>query len=254
MAVYGGRMSTGRPSATASTSHDSPARAEARTGRLIARLSHELRTPVTTIYGGSKLLNRSSPGVPDAARRELVAAVEVEAERLYRTIEDLLAIVGSEPDTGLLRQPVLLQRIAPPVLAREQERRPDVTIRALLPPDSPPVAGDEAALAQIIRNIVANAVRYSSPGTSVEVVLSSLRGCVALRVLDRGPGLDPAEIEPLFEPFYRSQRTAGGPAGAGLGLPASRRLASQLGGRVRARPRAGGGAEFRLELPAYGED
>jgi signal transduction histidine kinase len=97
-------------------------------------------------------------------------------------------------------------------------------------------------------------MRYSPSGASIEVVLWSVDGCVALRVLDRGPGLDPAEIEPIFEPFYRSQRTSAAPAGAGLGLTASRRLAHRLGGRVRAQTRAGGGAEFSLELPVYADD
>ena len=247
-------MPADRSSPATSGANEASERADARTGRLIARLSHELRTPVTTIYGGSKLLSRSSPGVPDAERRELVAAVEVEAERLYRTIEDLLAIAGPEPGQTLLRQPVLLQRLVPPVLAREQERRTDVRIGAYLGSDTPPVVGDEGAIAQITRNIVSNAMRYSPSGASIEVVLSSVNGCVALRVLDRGPGLDPAELEPIFEPFYRSQRTSSAPAGAGLGLPASRRLADRLGGRVRARPRAGGGAEFCLELPIYADD
>jgi signal transduction histidine kinase len=247
-------MVDGQSSRAAPGSNDPPERADARTARLIARLSHELRTPVTTIYGGTKLLNRNSPRVPAAARRELIAAVEIEAERLFRTIEDLLAIAGTEPELALVRQPVLLQRIVPPILEREQGRRRDVRICALLPADAPPVTGDEAVLGQIIRNLVSNAVRYSPAGASVEIVLAAIGSCVALRVLDRGPGLDPDEIEPLFEPFYRSARTAGTPAGAGLGLPASRRLANRLGGRVRARPRAGGGAEFRVELPACLED
>lgn len=251
---YGGSMVDSQSRAASPGGDTPPEHADAHAGRMIARLSHELRTPVTTIYGGAKLLNRDSPGVPAAARRELVAAVEVEAERLYRMIEDLLAIAGSEPGQALVRQPVLLQRIVPPILAREQARRHDVTIRAFLPEDTPPVSGDEAALGQIIRNLVSNAVRYSTPGIPVEVVLSHLGNRVSLRVLDRGPGLDPDEIEPLFEPFYRSARTAEAPAGAGLGLPASRRLADRLGGQVDARPRAGGGAEFRVEMPACLED
>lgn len=229
-------------------------RAESRSGGLLARLSHELRTPVTTIYGGSKLLRRSRPGVPAEARREIVEAVEIEAERLYRTIEDLLAIAGPDAGQAIPRQPVLLQRVVPAVVEREQERRPEVRIDAELPPGVPPVSGDEAVLSQIVRNLISNAVRVSPADRAVDVVLDAGRHSVSLSVLDRGPGLDPSELELVFEPFYRSPRTAATPGGAGLGLPACRRLAGRLRGSVSAANRPDGGAEFVLDLPIYREE
>ncbi|HET7725687.1 MAG TPA: HAMP domain-containing sensor histidine kinase [Candidatus Limnocylindrales bacterium] len=205
-------------------------------------LSHELRSPITTIHLGTKVL-RSRRRVSEPVKEAVVEAVELEAERLLRLVEDLLAVARHEGGREALPvQPLLLQRALPPVLEAEARIHEGTPIRALLPEDLPPAVADEAALSHVVRNVIANAVRFAPPGSPVEVVAEARDGVIELRIADRGPGIDPAEADRLFEPFYRSARTAGAGGGAGLGLTAARRLLAAMGGTIEARPRAGGGA------------
>lgn len=205
-------------------------------------LSHELRSPITTIHLGTKVL-RSGRKVAEPVREAVVEAVEIEAERLFRLVEDLLAVArhdgGRDP---LPVQPLLLQRALPPLLAAEARVHEGTPIRALLPRDLPPAIADEAAVCHVVRNVIANAARFAPSGTPVEIVAEARAGEIELRIADRGPGIDPAEAERLFEPFYRSTRTARAGGGAGLGLAAAQRLLAAMGGAIEARPRPGGGA------------
>ena len=204
-------------------------------------LSHELRSPITTIHLGTKVL-RSRRTVSEPVKEAVVEAVEVEAERLFRLVEDLLAVAQHEGGRDPLPvQPLLLQRALPPVLEAEARVHEGTPIRALLPEDLPPAVADEAALSHVVRNVIANAVRFAPPGSPVEVVAESRDGVIELRIADRGPGIDPREADWLFEPFYRSVRT-GATGGAGLGLTAARRLLAAMGGTIEVHPRTGGGA------------
>lgn len=204
-------------------------------------LSHELRSPITTIHLGTKVL-RSRRKVAEPVKEAVVEAVEVEAERLFRLVEDLLAVARHEGGRDPLPvQPLLLQRVLPPVLDAEARVHEGTPIRALLPRELPPAVADEAALCHVVRNVIANAVRFAPRGSPVEVVAEARDGAVELRIADRGPGIDPQEADRLFEPFYRSART-GTTGGAGLGLTAARRLLAAMGGTIEVRPRPDGGA------------
>lgn len=237
----GGEEDTGTPPATEPDSGPS-------TSDPIEVLSHELRSPITTIHLGTKVL-RSRRNVKDPVKRAVVEAVEIEAERLYRLVEDLLAVArhegGREP---LPVQPILLQRTVPALLETEAATHEGTPIRAFLPESLPPVIADEAGLGHVLRNVVGNAVRFAPPGSPVEVTAEERDGMVELRIADTGPGIDPEEAERLFEPFYRSRRRSGTPGGAGLGLAAARRLLSAMGGTIGAAPRTGGGAVVTLRL------
>lgn len=235
---------------------DAPAPAAPSTGdadamRAIEILSHELRSPITTIHLGTKVLREGGRRMSRPVRTEVVEAVEEEAERLYRLVEDLLAVARHDGGrTPLPVGPLLLQHWLPPVIAAEVHAAPALRVRASLPPTLPPVLADDGALAQVIRNLLANAVRYASDGMPVEVVAWPAEDdVVRLEVLDRGPGIDSGEAVHLFEPFYRSPRSASMGSAAGLGLAAAQRLLSAMGGSIEATPREGGGARFVVRLP-----
>ena len=102
--------------------------------------------------------------------------------------------------------------------------------------------------------MVANAGKYGPAGTVVTVSGSSTPTEVEIRVLDRGPGIKPAEAERLFDLYYRSPGTARSAAGAGIGLYVGRGLITAMGGRIWARRRSGGGSEFGFSLPRCDED
>jgi PAS domain S-box-containing protein len=222
----------------------------------IGVLSHELRTPVTTIYGNSKLLGRTERSRSEEVRREVFADIETEAERLYRLVEDLLVLArfGEEADSGLGNEPLLLQRIVPAVVRSEQGRWPLTKIEQRLESGLPAAKGEQTYVEQVVRNLVNNAAKYSGPGAGVEVSVKAFDGEIHVVVLDQGPGFPAEESNRLFELFYRSPHTATRASGAGIGLFVCKRLIQAMGGRVWARPRPEGGSEFGFALKVFNEE
>jgi PAS domain S-box-containing protein len=221
----------------------------------IGVLSHELRTPVTTIYGNSKLLGRPASRLEGEARREVLADIESEAERLYRLVEDLLVLARFEqaPDR-LGREPVLLQRVVPIVVRSERARFAGIKFESQIEAGLPTVQADPTYVEQVVRNLISNAAKYGGPDKTVKVVVSSEADEVQVRVFDEGPGFPDQEAPRLFELFYRSVKTSSMAGGAGIGLFVCRRLIEAMGGKVWARPRPTGGAEFGFALKLFNEE
>lgn len=215
-------------------------------------LSHELRTPVTTIYGSSEILSRkSSESLPEERRREVYDDIRSEADRLYRLVENLLVLSRVERQ-GLIidTEPVLLQRLIPRVVESESARWPDASWRTELPANLPPVAAEETYIEQVLRNLLGNAAKYGGSGP-VTISASGSDGKVTVHVADAGPGFPPDEVERLFELFYRSPTVVRRAAGAGIGLFVSRELVNAMGGRIAARNRPEGGSDFAFEIPVF---
>ena len=225
--------------------------AQAAREAFIGVLSHELRTPITTILGLSTVLNRRQATLDDDQRRDMIADVASEAERLHYLVEDLLVL--SRAERSELRadpEPVLLRHAIDRVVEADRRRFPHVEFVVNAPPGLPPVAGDRTFVEQVLRNLVGNAAKYSplSPST-VQVIVERAQAELIVRVVDEGPGFEPGDEERLFELFFRSERTAKQRAGAGIGLYVTRSLVTVMGGRVWARLRPEGGSEFAFALP-----
>ncbi|HEY4753407.1 MAG TPA: ATP-binding protein, partial [Candidatus Limnocylindrales bacterium] len=218
----------------------------------IGVVSHELRTPITTIFGGTRVLSRRWREMEPAARDALLNDVSGEADRLFRLVEDLLVLTSVERgslDVG--DDPVALRPIVERVVASERARSPEVAFEAAIPADLPSVRGEEMYVEQVLRNLLANAAKYSGSGARVTVQAKASAAEVVLSVLDEGPGIPEAEGERIFELFYRSPSTAPTASGAGIGLFVCRQLAQAMGGSIHAHNRPQGGAEFELELRRY---
>lgn len=233
---------------------------EARRGRglreaFLGMLSHELRTPVTSIYVAADLLRDGRGALAVEERRGLVEDIVAEAERLLRLVDDLLVLAHFEEGLQLIQEPSLLQRVVPAVVDHERRRWSGIDIDLRIGPDLPVVTGDETSVQQVVRNLISNAAKYGG-GSPVIVDLRAAEdeGGAIVRVLDGGDGVSPEETESLFRPFYRSSRTRGTSAGAGVGLYVCRRLVETMGGHMWARPQEGGGSEFGFWLPAYVHD
>ncbi|HEY5520117.1 MAG TPA: ATP-binding protein [Candidatus Limnocylindrales bacterium] len=217
-------------------------------------ISHELRTPITAIYGGAKLLARRDRELDPDVRRELVADLEAETDRLYRLVEDLLVLSRSE--RGSIERaddPVVVARVVERVVRSEQERWPGVKFIAETGMATT-ARGDDTYVEQVLRNLLSNAAKYSSTGSTIRVIVDETAEGIRVRVLDEGAGLDPAETSRLFELYYRSPVTAGITGGAGIGLYVCRALVEAMGGRIWATPRPEGGAEFGFILGRQAED
>jgi PAS domain S-box-containing protein len=211
-------------------------------------LSHELRTPMTTIIGGAELLERGRL----SADRVLEVAHDVreEAERMIRLIEDLLVL--SRAERGSLEisdEPVLVQRVVDRVTQDIRRRQPSLMIDLALAADLPPVRAELTYVEQVLRNLVGNAAKYGPASGPIRITGAVVDGSVEIRVLDAGPGIGEDDLERVFELFYRSRETASRVSGAGIGLFVCRQLVELMGGRIWCRPRPAGGSEFGFNLP-----
>ncbi len=220
----------------------------------IGMLSHELRTPVTTIYAGAKLLARDG-GLESGTRAEIFEDIHGEAERLHRLVEDVVALTRfGEGALDFATEPVLLQRVLPAVVRSEEGRWPGGEFELQLQPDLPPVTGDATYVEQVVRNLLANAMKYGGPNSRATVAAEEAAGEVQVRVLDQGPGFPGDEADRLFELYYRSPAIARKVSGSGIGLFVCARLIDAMGGRVWASNRDEGGAEFGFALRAMAEE
>jgi PAS domain S-box-containing protein len=256
---YGAPPITGRQrrrlAPTVIVLHDISGQLAARAARdaFMGVLSHELRTPITTIYGGSELLER---GLDEAHQAEVIADIRSESERLVRLVEDLLVMSRVERDmVEIADEPILLQHLLGSVVHAFEGRLAGVRISLDVGERLPSVRGDTTYIEQVVRNLLTNAVRYGAGvEKGVEVRASNEDGRVAVRVLDRGPGFGEADVGRLFELFYRTDSARAVPGGAGIGLFVCRQLIEAMGGEIWARPRRGGGAEFGFWLPVMESD
>jgi PAS domain S-box-containing protein len=219
--------------------------------RFFGILSHELRTPITSIYGGAQVLAKRAMQLDDDTRRELLTGLATESERLQRMIENLLILARVERGTDFFGpQPVLVDRVLRDVIDRERGLWPSATIELRIAGPIPVVAGDEDHLAQIMRNLLANAVKYAGDEANVVVEVRYEAPWVRVAVRDDGPGFPPNEADQLFGLYFRSARTTAAP-GAGIGLFVCRQLVSAMGGTIWCRSRPEGGAEFGFTLAPY---
>ncbi|MEO3843429.1 HAMP domain-containing sensor histidine kinase [Streptomyces sp. B22F1] len=227
------------------------ATSQERQQQLIADAGHELRTPLTSLRTNIELLARSEESgreLPPRQRRELLESVTAQMTELAALIGDLqeLSRPDAAPDKAQLAV-VALDEIAERAVRRVRLRAPEVRIDAELAPWF--VRAEPAALERAVVNLLDNAVKFSPPGSRVEV---GLGGDGLLRVRDHGPGIPEAELPHVFERFWRSPSARGRP-GSGLGLSIVARTVQQAGGTVALRRAAGGGTEALLRLPGAPE-
>ena len=213
-------------------------------------LSHELRTPITTIVGMARLLGRTAIERDEHTRHDMIDDITFEAERLDRLIEDLLVLSRAEKGQLVVdAEPVLLQHVIREAVAAEAGRFPLVTFVADVA-SLPPVSADRTYVGQIIRNLLSNAGKYGPDGSS-EVQVSAVRkgDDIVVQVLDAGPGFPAEDRERLFDLFFRANSDSRIRPGAGIGLYVSRALVTAMGGRIWATEREQGGSAFVFTLP-----
>lgn len=228
---------------------DRLADAFARQRRFTADASHELRTPVTAILGQAELsLHRLR--TPEAYRESL-ARIQAEAERMQRLIGRMLALARAEGGQQVLNfaatdVAALLYTLAEAVTPDPETSPVRVHVET---PRSALLVTDADCLTQIVLNLLENAIAYTERGI-IEVILSTSPTGMRVEVRDRGPGIDPAHLGLIFEPFYRGDPSRQQKQGSvGLGLALTYELTQLLGGRIEAANRPDGGAVFTLTLP-----
>jgi signal transduction histidine kinase len=221
----------------------------------IGVISHELRTPITTIYGLSKMLRHRRDALPVEVQSQAIEDIEAEADRLFRLVEDLLVLSRAERGrVEITREPILLSHVLRRAVDAESARWATRRFEIDVPPGLPPILGEEAYVEQILRNLLTNAAKYSSDGSVVSVDVRLDGDDVVVRVRDEGVGIADEDVAHIFDLFYRSASVTRKAAGAGIGLFVSRQLVEAMGGHMWATSRAEGGAEVGFALPAHSLD
>jgi two-component system OmpR family sensor kinase len=207
--------------------------------RFIADAAHELRTPVTAL--GLQAENLARVQLPPQARERLVP-LQAGLARTRALLEQLLSLAAQQatPAAGTqARLDEVAVQAVQDLLPLARARHVQIAATAL---QSVRLPAAEMQLAALVRNAIDNAVRYTAPGSTVEVSVTATADQALLEVCDRGPGLPPAERRRVFEPFYRVPGSTEG--GSGLGLAIVRAVAERLGGTVELSERPGGGLCF----------
>lgn len=215
--------------------------AQADQQRLVQDAGHELRTPLTSLRTNVSLLRRFED-MPAATRERVIADLDGETKELTHLVNEIVHLAGSGP----VDSPPVPVALAPIVTAVAERVRRRTGMALTTSCDDTFVLGQPASVERAVWNLVDNAIKFSFAGSPIE--LRSMGGTVA--VLDRGPGIDPADLNHVFDRFYRATASRSRP-GSGLGLAIVRDVATKSGGGVYARNREGGGAEVGFWIPPY---
>jgi len=217
----------------------------------VSTVSHQLRAPLTSIYGFAETLLRRDVLFGEAERETFLQYIASEAQRLTSIVDTLLTVARLEAgDLHVELAPTDLRAVVSEVVTTVQQGAEVNGHRFVLHLPEEPLAAsaDPEKLEQILTNLIDNAVKFSPDGGTVTVEAQRRRGRVEVRVVDEGLGIPEAEREHIFSKFHRSE-TSGGPGGAGLGLFIARGLVTAMGGRIWVDSAEGGGSSFAFDLP-----
>jgi two-component system sensor histidine kinase SenX3 len=215
----------------------------------VANISHELKTPV----GGLGVLAEAIVDEEDlVVIRRLAQRMNHEAMRASRTIDDLLELSRIEAGEAAVQEPVAVHLVLAEAVERAAgaaEHR-GINLDLQEPSHRLQVRGDRRQLASAIFNLLDNAIKYSEPGSTVQVRAAARDDVAHLVVADEGIGIPRRDLERIFERFYRVDRARSrDTGGTGLGLAIVRHVASNHGGEISVESREGGGSTFTLALP-----
>jgi len=223
----------------------------------VANVSHELKTPLTSIQGFAQAILDGTAQKPED-QQQAARVIYDESDRLRRLVEDLLDL--ARIDTGQVafeRHQVDLGALLRSVVERLSVRAEEVGVRIESRlPDFPPIVGDGDRLAQVFTNLIDNAVKHSSEGGVVNLRGEKEDGWISIHFDDAGPGIPPEELSRIFERFYQldKARPGGRGRGVGLGLAISREIVQAHGGRLVAQSAVGRGSRFTVQLPIIRPD
>jgi two-component system, OmpR family, sensor kinase len=219
----------------------------------VANVSHELKTPLTSIQGFAQAIKDGTAADP-TQRQRAAQIIYDESDRLRRLVEALLDLARLEAgQVEFARQPVALADILKRVADQQAVTAANtgVSIERMFPKDLPGLIGDGDRLSQVFINLLANAVQHSPPGGKVQIDAHVQGGRVWVAVSDQGDGIRPEDQKRIFERFYQvdKARPGGVGRGTGLGLSISREIVSAHGGEIRVESQPGQGTRFTVDLP-----
>jgi len=220
---------------------------------LLDSVSHELRTPLVTITGALSMLDEDAERLDGDSRRSLVASAREEAERLNRIVANLLSMSRLQAGAmHLVRQNTDVEDLVGSALEALGQRASGRLIETQVPAGLPMVGVDFVLVVQVLVNLLDNALKYAPADQPITISADRVKGFVRIHVADRGPGIPPADLERVFEKFYRVERS-GAVHGTGLGLSICRGIVEAHGGRIWAEAGRTDGATLTFTLPVEGD-
>lgn len=224
---------------------------------LLSTVSHDLRTPLTSISGAASSLLHENNSLSASTRAELASSILDESKRLSRLVSNLLHITHLESGgVQLRRQPYYIDELIGSSLMHVEKKLEGHTVKTQVDADLPMVDVDGILIEQLLINLLENAARYTPSGSVVTVRAKAQYGNVEVRVEDNGPGIPPGDLEKVFEKFYTVSRTDKH-RGTGLGLAICKAIVTTHGGEMGVENNPGGGASFHFTLPLahnYGKE
>jgi len=233
-------------------------RSERLKSALLDAVTHNLRTPITSIKASTTALLSASPGnLTDEVRRELLTVASEEADRLDLLVEDLIGFARIEAgEIGLNLAWCSLEDVIGSAVRRAGRMLKGHRVAVAIPPDLPLVRADARSLEEVCFQLLENAAKYSPTGTTITVAATAAEAdSVEFSVTDEGPGVPVAERELVFEKFYRAPAARSAASGTGLGLAIVRGIVNAHGGRAMVGEGPGArGACFTVLIPIGDED
>lgn len=216
---------------------------------LLTSISHDLRTPLAAILGAADSLN-SLPDLKPRDRKDLLATIQEEAERLNRFIANLLDMTRLESGAIVPNMSLVdVGEVVGSTLRRAERILAGHRVATALAGDLPMLRLDPVLFEQVLFNLLDNAAKYAPAGTTIELRGRRQGDGVLLQVLDEGRGIPKSEQERIFDKFHRIDKADSQRAGTGLGLAICRGFVEAMGGTIEAGNRAEGGAVFMISLP-----
>ncbi len=219
----------------------------------VANVSHELKTPLTSIQGFAQAILDGTAGTPD--EQKLAAdVIYKESGRMHRMVLDLLDLARLDAGTADLKlAPVDLHVLLDSILEKFslQAQKGEISLILNMPPDLPTLVADGDRLAQVFTNLVDNALRHTPSGGQVTLQAKSTQSEIEIRVSDTGSGIPSDAVPHIFERFYQADlsRAGGEKHGAGLGLAIVQEIVSAHSGKITFRSQEGLGTTFIVQLP-----
>jgi two-component system sensor histidine kinase KdpD len=225
-------------------------RTDALRAALLSSVSHDLRTPLTSIKAAASSLLQEDVQWSDEERHSFAQTIEHEADRLNRLVENLLDLSRIEGGALTLEKEWYpIDELLHDVLGRMEPLLQGRKVTLDLPAELPPLEVDYLMIDQVFTNLLENAQRHTPQGSPIEITVLTSASELLLSVADRGPGIPHADLERIFDKFYQVMGPTRKRGGTGVGLSVCRGLVEAHGGRIWAENRRSGGALFHLTLP-----
>ncbi len=215
---------------------------------LLSSVSHDLRTPLAAIKGSISSLLENGEKLKAATQKDLLENIHDETDRLERLVSNLLEMTKLE--SGAIQPNKELQHpeeVIGSAVSRVEDRLGNRPLNIHVAPQLPMVPMDALLIEQVLVNLLDNAMKYTPPGTPIDLTASVREGWFTIELDDHGQGVSEGDLPQLFDKFYRGSHKD--KSGAGLGLPICKGMVEIHGGTISAENRPGGGMRFKFSLP-----